>query len=223
MSVLLPTISNSGVAFSSHAGAGGMNFWTGPFLWGFFIPLQVVFYSALTSFSAAVMWNHSIHFLFWWLRPSDIICHLTSISPTSAVISVSEGEKIISFISAANIQQKVWITINHAGSLMTSYYKHESIWKHRGPEYILHLYECRNAYFSAQYSYFKCAILLCKTSRYILECQRSSPWTCIWHLLLPLRCSLHSDFTQKWQFVSHMMVQVPKVGQGCLIHAALPH
>lgn len=59
----------------------------------FLFSLQVVFYFACTLFSTAVMRNRSIHFLFWWLGPSDIICHLTSTSPTSAVISVSEGEK----------------------------------------------------------------------------------------------------------------------------------
>lgn len=59
----------------------------------FLFSLQVVFCIACTSFSAAIMWNLSIHFLFWWLRPSDIICHLTSTSPTSAAISISEEKK----------------------------------------------------------------------------------------------------------------------------------
>lgn len=205
----------SGVAFSSHTGAGGMNL--SPFL--FFSTSGSLLYCTrpilrcsnvkpLNSFSILV-----VEALRHYLSPDLYLTY-------KRCNFYSGGKKIISFISAANIQQKVWIIINHTGSLMPSYYKHEGISRHQGPKYILHLYECRHIYFiPAQYSYFMCVILHYKTTVYKLYiCQKSSPVTCIWHLLL-LCITTRMHTTQS--FFAKMPIPLTFSGAGSKVRTGL--
>lgn len=128
----LPSILNSGVAFSSHTGISlhqSISFFTsGSLRYCVHLILRCSNAKPLNSFSIFVAGAFR-HYLSSDLYLTYKCCNFCF-----------RGGKIISFISAANILHKVWRAINHAGSLMASYYRQDGIWRHQGPKYILHFY-----------------------------------------------------------------------------------